>query len=70
MTNVGRETPLDAGSAAGGGNWDGTIVDVEDEVVAADPAALNWGDAVMTKGPISVDIFVAIHLVKKCHAGK
>ena len=52
-TNGGRETSLNADLAAGGANWDGMIGDVEDEVVAADPAALDGDDAAIARGLMS-----------------
>lgn len=45
-TSVEKGMPLDAGSAADGENSDGTNADVENEVVAADPAALKGDDAI------------------------
>lgn len=67
-TSVEKGMPLNAGLAADGENSDGTNADVENEVVAADPAALKGDDAIDVQFLWSVEIHSTVDSVPKCKA--
>jgi len=69
-TSVEKGTPLNAGSALDGENLDGTNANVENEVVAADPAALKGDDAIDPHFLLSVDILSTIGSVQECDTEK
>ena len=69
-TSVEKGMPLNAGSALDGENLDETNANVENEVVAADPAALKGDDAIDPHFLLSVDILSAIDSVQECDTEK
>ncbi len=69
-TSVEKGMPLNAGSAVDGENSDGRNADVENEVVAADLAALKGDDAIDTHFLWSVDILRTIDSVQECSSEK
>jgi len=69
-TSVVKGMPLNAGSAADGGNSDGTNANVENKVVAADPAALKGNDAIDPHCLLSVYILSTIDSVQNCETEK
>jgi len=69
-TSVEKGMPLNAGSALDGENLDETNANVENEVVAADPAALKGDDAIDPHFLLSVDILSTIDSVQECDTEK
>jgi len=69
-TSVEKGMPLNAGSALDGENLDETNANVENEVVAADPAALKGDDAIDPHFLLSVDVLSTIDSVQECDTEK